>query len=188
MKSKDKERNRLSIQDLCLIAIFAALTAILAQIAIPLPFSPVPLSFGMVGVYFSGILLRTRCAVLSQICYLFLGAVGLPVFGLFRGGIGMLLGPTGGYLMVYPIMAGIVAATLNNSRAIQSRKTMIRGAIAICAAHLVLYLGGTIWLSITTGNTFAAGLGLAVVPYIPLDIVKIVFCVGAGIPIRNRLL
>ena len=187
MKSKDKERNRLSIQDLCLIAIFAALTAILAQIAIPLPFSPVPLSFGMVGVYFSGILLRTRCAVLSQICYLFLGAVGLPVFGLFRGGIGMLLGPTGGYLMVYPIMAGIVAATLNNSRAIQSRKTMIRGAIAICAAHLVLYLGGTIGYH-HSGQYICGRLGLAVIPYIPLDIVKIVFCVGAGSPIRNRLL
>ena len=57
-----------------------------------------------------------------------------------------------------------------------------------CAAHFLLYLGGTIWLCATTGNTFMAGLSLAVFPYIPLDMVKIVFCSAAVIPLRGRLM
>lgn len=185
-------KEKLSTKDLCFTAIFAAVTAICAQIAIPVPFSPVPISFGMVGLYVTAILLPPRCAIMSQVCYLLLGAVGVPVFGGFRGGIGALFGPTGGYLLVYPIMAAIVSFALNGNRALRVKATrgnvLIKGAIAICVAHLVLYVGGTVWLCVTTGNTFMAGLSLAVFPYIPLDIVKIVFCVFAVIPLRKRFM
>ena len=92
--------NNLSIRDLCLIAIFASLAAVTAQISIPIPFSPIPLSCGMIGVYTAGIMLAPRSAFFSQICYLLMGAVGLPVFSGFRGGIAVLFGPTGGYLAV----------------------------------------------------------------------------------------
>ena len=186
------KKEKLSVRDLCITALFAAVTAICAQIAIPIPFSPVPISFGMVGLYTASIFLPPRCAVLSQVCYLVLGAAGLPVFGGFKGGMGALLGPTGGYLMVYPIMAAIVSWALNSRWALQKKygqkRVLINGTIAICAAHFLLYLGGTIWLCATTGNTFMAGLSLAVFPYIPLDMVKIVFCSAAVIPLRGRLM
>ena len=186
------KKEKLSVRELCLIAIFVALTAVCAQIAIHLPFSPVPISFGMVGVYTAAILLSPKCAIISQVCYLLLGAAGVPVFGGFRGGIWALFGPTGGYLLVYPIMAAIVSFTLNSKRALlverSQRRVLVKGAISICVAHLVLYLGGTIWLSATTGNTFIAGLSLAVFPYIPLDIVKIVFCVFVIVPLRKRIM
>lgn len=185
-------KEKLSTRDLCYTAFFTAVTAICAQIAIPLPFSPVPISFGMIGLYVAAILLPPRCAIMSQACYLLLGAAGVPVFGGFRGGIGALFGPTGGYLLVYPIMAAIVSFALNSNRALRAKTTQRRalavGAIAICAAHLVLYLGGTVWLCAITGNTFMAGLSLAVFPYIPLDIVKIVFCIFAVIPLRRRFM
>jgi biotin transport system substrate-specific component len=146
----------------------------------------------MVGVYTAAILLSPKCAILSQICYLLLGAVGIPVFGGFRGGMGALLGPTGGYLLVYPIMAAIISLTLNGKQALSAernqRHILIKGAISICTAHLVLYLGGTIWLSATTGNSFVASLSLAVIPYIPLDIIKIAFCVFAIIPLRKHFM
>lgn len=193
MKNK-KGKSSLSAKELSIIAFFAALTAILAQIAIPIPFTPVPISFGLVAVYISGILLKPLHAVYSQICYLALGTIGIPVFGGFKGGPGTLFGPTGGYLLVYPAMAWIVAMALNSrkSRQAECKKSkatiFLKSAIAICTAHIVLYLGGTAWLSVTTGNTFHASLVLAVFPFIPMDILKIVFCVLGIVPIRMRLI
>jgi len=183
---------QLPIRDICTIGIFAALTVVLAQLAVPLPITPMPISFGLVGVYITGILLRPKCAVCAQLCYLLLGAVGLPVFGNFRGGMGALFGPTGGYLFVYPLMAAIVSLTLNSDKSLRpggAKKRPYRKAVAaICTAHLVLYLGGTIWLAATSANTFAGALALAVLPFIPMDILKIVFCVTAMLPFRDRLI
>jgi len=184
----------LTTRELTTIGIFTAVTAVFAQIAIPLPFTPVPISFGLVAVYITGILLKPKHAVLTQICYLLLGAVGVPVFGNFRGGIGALFGPTGGYLLVYPIMAGIVSMALNSRKSrqsehMQSKKWLfLKSSVSILIAHIILYLGGTIWLSAITGNSFQASLALAVYPYIPLDILKIVFCVVAVVPLRSRFL
>ena len=160
----------------------------------PDSFTPVPISFGLVAVYMSAILLKPKHAVYSQICYLALGGLGVPVFGGFRGGLGALFGPTGGYLLVYPIMAWIVSMALNSSKSRQAEfsqsKTIvfIKSAIAICIAHIILYLGGTAWLSITTGNSFYASLTIAVFPFIPMDIIKILFCIFAIVPIRSRLI
>ena len=193
MKTKDKTAT-FTARDLAIIPIFAAITAVLAQIAIPLPFTAIPISFGLVAVYISGILLTPKQAVYAQICYLLMGAVGLPVFGKFQGGLPALIGPTGGYLMVYPLCAWIVAMALNSKKARQAEQhqsqgmVMLKAGIAMLIAHTLLYLGGTIWLSFTTRNTFVASLSLAVIPFIPLDIVKILFCVIAIVPFRKQLI
>ena len=179
-------RIRLNAREITLIAIFIALTAVLSQIAIPIPLSPVPISFGLVAVYMTGLLLRPKHAVFAQLCYLLLGAVGAPVFSNFRGGAGALFGPTGGYLIVYPLIAWIVSMAVNG-RHNDHGPMPVRALIAMFIAHCVLYLGGTLWLSRLTGNTFAASLSLAVIPYIPLDIVKILFCAFAIVPFRTRL-
>ncbi len=184
----------LTARELSQIGIFTAITAVLAQIAIPLPFTPAPISFGLVAVYISGILLKPKHAILTQICYLLLGAIGVPVFGNFRGGVGALLGPTGGYLLVYPIMAGIVAWTLNSLKSRQLKdkngksQIYLKATLSICIAHLILYLGGTLWLCILTGNSFQGGLAIGVYPFIPLDIIKIAFCIIGVLPLRARLL
>jgi biotin transport system substrate-specific component len=183
-------KKAISPRETALIGVFTSLTIILAQIIIPLPPPMVQISLGLVGVYMTGILLAPKHAVLTQLVYLLLGAAGLPVFGGFKGGLSALFGPTGGYLIVYPIMAAIVSLALNSQRSLaeeSSRKIFFKAAIAICAAHILLYLGGTAWLSVLTGNTFAKALGFAVYPYIPLDIVKIIFCVAVVVPLRSRL-
>jgi len=187
-------KTALSARDISIIAIFAAITAMLAQIAIPLPFTPVPISFGLVAVYITGILLKPRHALFAQITYLILGAVGIPVFGNFSGGIGVLLGPTGGYLLVYPVMAWIVSSTLNSPKSLQSERNLSRSivflktGIAMLFAHFILYLCGTLWLSFVTGNSFAASLALAVIPFILLDAFKIAFCIFVILPFRHRIL
>ena len=193
MKNK-KIKAMLSARELSIIAFFSAITAVLAQISIPIPFTPVPISFGLVAVYISGILLKPHHAVYSQICYLALGTMGIPVFSGFRGGPGVLFGPTGGYLLVYPVIAWIVAMSLNSEKSRQAERKQSKGivflksSIAICIAHIILYLGGTTWLSVTTGNSFYASLVLAVFPFIPMDILKILFCVFGIVPIRSRLI
>lgn len=187
-------KKTLTARELTMIGIFTTITAVMAQIAVPLPFTPMPISFGLVAVYITGILLKPKHAILTQVCYLLLGAVGVPVFGNFLGGVGALFGPTGGYLLVYPIMACIVAMALNSPKSRQAeyknnkKRLFIKSGLSICIAHMVLYLGGTAWLSVTTGNSFQAALALAVYPFIPLDIIKIVFCVVVIVPLRSRML
>ena len=184
----------LEAKEMTMIGVFVAVTAVSAQIAIPLPFTPMPVSFGLVAVYITGILLQPKQAVFVQVCYVLLGAGGAPVFGNFRGGIGALFGPTGGYLMVYPMMAWIVSMALNSrlSRRMERRQSkawiILKAGASICAAHMLLYSGGTAWLSATAGISWRAALSLAVYPFIPLDIVKIAFCVVVAVPFRSRML
>jgi len=191
---KRNTKRPLAAKEITIVGIFVAVTAVLAQIAIPLPFTPMPISFGLVAVYITGILLKPKHAVIAQVCYLLIGAVGAPVFGNFRGGIGALFGPTGGYLMVYPIMAGIVSMALNSRFSRQQEHhqkkafVFLKAVLSICVAHFVLYLGGTLWFSLTTGITFQAALVLAVYPFIPLDVIKLVFCIVAVVPFRSRML
>src|SRR5918912_1625773 len=85
----------------------AAVTAVAAQIAIPLPFSPVPFTLQVLAVVLSGLLLRSRYGALAQAIYVLVGAVGVPVFAQFSGGLGVVLGPTGGYLLSYPVAAAV---------------------------------------------------------------------------------
>ena len=89
------------------VALMAALTAVGAQISIPLPFTPVPFTLQVPMVVLSGLLLGVRYGALSQVVYLLLGAIGLPVFAKFSAGLGIILGPTGGYLVSYPFAAAV---------------------------------------------------------------------------------
>lgn len=191
-KKKETTKKSLSARELTLIGNFTALTAVLSQISIPLPFTPIPISCGLVAVYITGILLKPKHAILVQLCYLLLGAVGAPVFSNFRGGIGTLLGPTGGYLFVYPVMAGIVAFAINGSMSLKKGTggkgiLYAKALVSMCLAHVLLYLCGTVWFTIITENTFYEALVLTVLPYIFLDVIKIVFCLFGILPLRSRL-
>ena len=191
---QDGSRLPLSIKEITLIAVFTAITAVLAQIAIPLPFTPIPISLGIVAVYISGLLLKPKHAVCSQLCYLALGAVGVPVFVGFMGGISALFGPTGGFLMAYPLMAAAISYTVNGAKSLQTEPTRsrlrlyIKTGIAVTAALCFAYLAGALWLSVTTGSSVYISLTLVCFPFIPLDIAKIVFTVFVMLPLRARLM
>ena len=183
----------MSAKEISLIALFTCATAVLAQIAIPLPFTPVPIYFGMVGIYITGMFLKPSNAVYAQLCYLLIGIIGLPVFAGFRGGVGAILGPTGGCLMMYPVMAVIISCALNTTKSLQveTKKSNValylKTGIALCLALCVEYLGGALWLAFSTGSSLLSALTLICFPFIPLDIVKIIFCVALMLPFRSRL-
>ena len=162
---------RIGTKELILCALFAALTAVLSQVAIPLPM--VPINLAMLAVYLAGGVLGARLGVVSQVVYVCLGAVGLPVFSLFRGGIGMILGPTGGYIAGY-IAAAAVVGLLSQRwgwRFGYLVVSMVLG-LALC------YALGTIWFMVITHNTLTVALGMCVLPFLPGDVVKMVVAAG----------
>ena len=93
------KKTPLSIKDMTLTALMTAVTCLLGPLAIPMPFSPVPISFTNLALYLMVYVLNRRCSFLSYTLYFLLGAAGLPVFSGFRGGLGRIVGPTGGYLI-----------------------------------------------------------------------------------------
>ena len=153
------------------------LLAACAHIALPLWFTPVPLSLQPFGVLLLGLLLTPRMAGASVAAYLAEGALGLPVFAPAAGvpgGIAHLLGPTGGYLMAYPAAALLIAFL---------RRSLSGGFVsrlAAAAAGDLLILGcGALWLTVATHASFAAALPLAVVPFLPGDALKVAAAAGA---------
>ncbi len=94
------KQSKLSIQEICLIAIMTAITAVMAQISIPLPMM-VPMTMQTFAVTLAGIILGAKCGSIAMGVYLLLGAVGVPVFSGFKGGLQSLIGPTGGFLLSF---------------------------------------------------------------------------------------
>ncbi len=173
---------KLSIKEIILSGLFAALTAIGAQIAIPTPL--VPITLQTLFVHLSGIILGKKCGALSQIILLLLGAIGLPVFSQFRGGLHMLVGPTGGYLISFPIVAFITGLLLEHKSEFK-----IFHAVGVSIIGLVIcYAIGTIQLALAAGLDFTKALSLGVLPFIPFDIIKLVFASIIGIHVKKVLI
>jgi biotin transport system substrate-specific component len=144
------------------ISLMVSLMIIGAWITIPLPFSPVPFTLQIVIVLLCPFILGISGAVSAIILYLFMGVIGLPVFSGMQGGLHMLVGPTGGYLfgflLAMPIM-GMLA-----------KKNML---ISLSIGLLVIYACGVSYLAIFTQISFPKALLIGLVPYLPLDVLKV---------------
>jgi biotin transport system substrate-specific component len=154
----------------------SGLVALCAHAAVPLVFTPVPLSLAPWAVVFLGLVLGPRMAFASLCLYLTEGAAGLPVFSpLGPGGILQLLGPTGGYLLSYPIAAAL-AGYLYHRR----RQSVTRGIPAAGAASLVILLAGATWLKLLTHLDIRLILDQTVLPFLPGDVLKVFAAAGAA--------
>lgn len=167
-------------QGMVLCALFAAMTAVLSQVAIPLPL--VPINMALLAVYLSGGVLGARLGTLSQVVYVCLGAVGLPVFSLFRGGIGILLGPTGGYIAGYIVAAVVVGFWVEHHGTgfWQLVLGMVIG-LALC------YALGTAWFMGMTGTGLGPSLAFCVWPFVVPDICKGACALAVGTAVAKRL-
>jgi len=163
----------LKTKGMILCALFAALTAVGGLIAVPLPFTPVPITLQTFFIFLAGALLGKYLGALSQLIYLLLGVVGLPVFAKGSSGIGILLGPTGGYLIGFIPAAFLIGCIL------ERREKPPLGLIflAMVVGLLAIYLPGVGWLMWVARLSLVKGLLLGVLPFLPGDAVKIV--VGA---------
>jgi len=160
-------------KDLCLIALFAALTSVGGWIKIPLPFSPVPLTLQTLFVLLSGLLIGSIRGAFSQIVYVAVGCAGLPVFAGFQGGIGIVLGPTGGYLIGFIIAAYITGLI---SERIHER-TVITDIISTIPGFIIIFIIGSLYMGAITGMGFIRSLLIGVLPFLPGGLLKII-CAG----------
>ena len=149
------------------------LTAIAAQISVPLPFTPVPFTFQPMIVLVGAAALGSRLGMSSQILYLALGIAGLPLFAaspILPQGAARLLGPTGGYLMAYPV-AAFVAGSLAE-RGFDRR--YLTAVLAMVCGLAVVFCGGLLWLVLARwSNGLRAALAIGFYPFIVADLVKV---------------
>ena len=157
------------LKDFIIYAIFAAITAICSQITLPLPFTPVMVSLGTFGIMLTSSLCSVKYkygGFVSVVIYIGLGAVGMPVFQGFKGGLAVLIGPTGGYIVGYLLMAIVIGF-------IHSDKKFIN-ILALLLANIVLYICGTLWFMLSTGSGLLHTLTLCVFPFLLGDLVKLI--------------
>ena len=155
--------------DAALVVGASFFVALCARVTVPLPFTPVPLTLQNFAVLLVGLALGSRRGFAALALYLAEGAFGLPVFnptGL--GGIAQLLGPTGGYLMAYPIVAfvsGFIAE--------RGRRTFGRYAVAAVLGEVLLFAGGVAWLSVWTHGPWLQAAQFGLYPFVFAEIAKV---------------
>ena len=158
---------------LLLSGLFSALTGICSWINIPLFFTPVPINLALIGPYMAGSLLGPRYGLLSQIIYIMTGALGIPVFAGFSGGLGVLAGPTGGFIIGYAVCAFICGLGAKG-KITAGRPPKIAGSAAFMFIGLsACYSFGLMWYMIVTGASLWSGLAACVLPFLPGDMLKI---------------
>lgn len=168
------------IKSLCITALFAAVICIMAPFSIPLS-TLVPISLGTFAVYLTAGMLDCKKSVTAVLVYILLGAVGLPVFASFSGGVQTLFGVTGGYIIGYIPLAFIVSFMCGK----------IKGKwvypVSMILGTAVLYAVGTAWYIVQTKSAFVAAVSGCVIPFLPGDAVKIIAASVVSALTRDRL-
>ncbi len=159
---------KIDVKSMILVALFAALTAVGALMVIPLPFSPVPITLQVLFVLLSGALLGSRLGALSQIIYVLLGCLGLPVFAGGTSGFGVLIGPTGGYIFGF-ILAAYVIGKMTEDK---PKLHYLRIFLVLIIGVLFIYLIGALQLMVVAKLSFSKALLVGVLPFIGVDLVK----------------
>ena len=156
------------------IAVMATvLVALAAHISLPVPFSPVPLTLQPFAVLLVGMLLGPAAGFGAMLLYLGEGVAGLPVFSpLGLGGVAQLMGPTGGYLLSYPLAAMTAGWLVRSLRTVES--AFVRGLVAAALATALIFLFGTTWLAALLHLHAGTALRLGVLPFLPGEAVKLV--------------
>jgi len=162
---------------LCRSGLLCAVLCVCALIRIPV--GAVPMTFAVFGVLLCGSLLPPSYAALPVCVYLFLGAIGVPVFSSMTGGIGALFGPTGGFLLAYPLLALIPSVIFSCHKrviALDGVCGIALAAVTDMLAMSVCYMAGTAYYAWTAHISFGAALGVCVLPFLLADILKIALC------------
>lgn len=170
-------------KELTLTALMTAIICVLGPLSVPLPFSPVPISLTMIGIYLAVYAVGMWRGTVAFIVYLLLGLVGLPVFSGFTGGPGKLLGPTGGYLIGF-----IFTALISGFFIDRFWRNYLLSAVGMILGIAVAYVFGTVWLAYSAGMTFSQALAAGVIPYVGFDLIKIVVLMLVGPAVRKALI
>jgi len=174
------KQKTISTYDLCIMAVFTAIIAVMAQIVIPMPLG-VPMTLQTLAIMLTGVMLGAKKGVIVSVVYILAGALGAPVFAGLTGGPGTVFGPTGGFIMSFPILALVAGIGAEKGNAIWLWSGLTLGVI-------INYLCGTIYFSIYTSNNLITSFTACVLLFIPTDILKIIIAGLFGVKVRVLLL
>ncbi|HEX3012490.1 MAG TPA: biotin transporter BioY [Syntrophomonadaceae bacterium] len=175
-------KNNSRVRQMVYASMFGALTAIGAFIIIPL--QPVPITLQTLFTGLAGVLLGGYAGALSQIIYVILGLIGLPVFAGGQAGLGTLLGPAGGYLI------GFIAAAYVIGRIVESKREIGLAWIvfSLIIGDLVIYTLGTLQLSLLAHLSIGKALLVGVVPFLIGDLIKMAATVLITLKLRKHFM
>jgi biotin transport system substrate-specific component len=163
----------------------ALLVAVSAQVVVPVPFSPVPMTLQPLAVLAVGGLLGTAAGVSALLLYIAMGALGLPVFAAGGAGFLHLVGPTGGYLLAFPVAAGVTGALSG-----QLPRSPLRVLLACALGMVIIHAGGVAQLAVLGGDPSLA-MRIGFVPFLTGDLLKVglaaVLILAAGPRVRSLL-
>lgn len=174
---REEKKRRLTIKDMVMTGLFAAVTAILAQLAIPTPWG-INVTMQTLAVALAGFCLGKWKGILVVFVYMLLGVIGIPVFTNFGAGLGVLAGPTGGYIWGFLFLAF----------ACGFRENVMHKWLAILIGILglaIFYVCGTIQFAVVVRRTILEALVLTVMPYIWKDAASIAIAYGLAMPIKR---
>lgn len=173
----------MTTRDVVHIALFAALTAALAIFPpLALPLTGVPITAQSLGPMLAGAVIGARRGALSQVLFLVLVAAGLPLLAGGRGGFGVLAGPSGGFLLGWPVTALVVGALFER---FWDRVNLAAGILfAVAGGILALYPIGNAWVSVATGMGYAQAT-VASAAFLPGDLVKAVTAAAIAVTLRR---
>ena len=172
-------KKKISINELCQVSIFTVIIAISAQIIIPMPYG-VPMTLQTFAIPLAGFVLGMKKGTAATFVYILLGAVGIPVFAGFAGGIGIVFGRTGGFILAFPFMALVAGIGAKKNNYLWLTLWLLVGVI-------VLYTSGMLMFSLITSSDLMTSLTFVVIPFIPAEIIKIVMVVSLGKLIKKSL-
>ena len=173
-----KSNNRLHM--LVVTALFAAMIAILAQMTIPLPL--VPITGQTLAIGLAATILGSRYGTISSLLYILIGAIGIPVFAQMSGGLGVVFGPTGGFLVGFIPTTFVIGYYLE-----KIGFTIFHAFIANIIGMLITLTFGTVWLKIVGNLTWIAAFASGFAPFIIVGIIKAFLAAWIGIVVRKRL-
>jgi len=156
----------------------SALVAVSAHVALPLGFTPVPLTLQTLAVLLLGLVLPPRLAAATMLAYLLEGAAGLPVFAptpTMNGGLAHLLGPTGGYLLAYPFAAALAGFAWR-----RTVRSFAGAALSAAAGSVIIVACGALWLEALTHGSAQSVLTFSVIPFLPGDALKAIVAAAAA--------
>lgn len=172
-------------KSIIITGLFAAIICVFSVMTIPI--GSVPITLSIFAVFLTAIVLGFKKGTLAVLIYILLGGIGLPVFSSFRGGISVLLGPTGGYIIGYIFIAVIVGLSADLTKHFSAIKKYVIIGISSIFALAICYTFGTAQFIFITKNTLTASLAACVYPFIPFDLIKIVAALFIGNVLKSRL-
>src|SRR5271170_6581996 len=179
--SASQDRISEAVRQVAIVVGASLFVAVCAHVTIPLPGTPVPLTVQNFGVLLVGLLLGSRRGFAALALYLAEGAMGMPVFSpVGPGGIAHLLGPTGGFLLAYPLVAWLAGYVMEHGR-----KTFARAAVGGLLGEVVLFTGGLAWLAAIT-HSVAQAFRWGLYWFLFAEVIKVMMAAGVAARWQHR--